>query len=182
MSASHFKWYIVHIYSGFEKKVAEDIKANVERAKLNDFLKEIYVPKEKVSLIVRGKRVVTEKNSFPGYILVQADLVDELFSVIKNTNRVTNFLTTTAGKPKVIPDREVDDIKSRCQESFEKEITDAFEVGEIVKINKDPFSDFNGTIKSIENNGEKIKVEVTIFGRPLIVDVEPENIKRIEGA
>lgn len=175
-----FKWYAVHIYSGFENKIVDEILSNAKKAKLGDHIQEIYIPKEKVGKVVRGKRVMVCRSSFPGYILVKAKLSDHLFSIIKNTNRVTNFLCS-GGNPVVISDKKIQEIKRYSEESLEQEEKEKFDAGEIVKINEGAFSGFNGLIKEVLEDEEKFKIEVTIFGRPVMIDLSREHIEKTKG-
>jgi len=171
------KWYAVHIYSGFEEKVAEEIMDTAKRKGLESCIEEIFVPKEKVQKSVRGKRVMVQRSSLPGYILIHADLTDHLHNLIKNTNRVTDFLIAD-GRPVVIKQREVDNIKKHSQGSLEQVETDSFEVGENVKINEGAFAGFNGTIKEVLEEDQKFKIEVAIFGRPVVIDLTKDNIEK----
>ncbi len=165
------RWYIVHAYSNFEKKVAEDIENKARQKGLMDQIEQIVVPTEKVVEIRRGRKVDAERKFFPGYVLVRANLSDAVFSLIKNTPRVTGFLGDS--KPVPITDAEADRILHQVQEGVERpKPSVTFEIGEAVRVSDGPFASFNGTVQEVDEERSRLKVEVSIFGRAVPVDLE----------
>lgn len=172
-----FKWYAIHIYSGFEEKVVEEIWENARRAKLDKYISEIYVPKEKIVKLVRGKKVAVQRSSFSGYIFVKADLTDHVHNLIKNSGRVSAFLMAE-NKPVVISEAEILKIKAKSEESLNQEEKEYFEAGETVKMTDGAFAGFTGVIKEVADEGQKFKIEVTIFGRPVMIDLSKESVQK----
>ena len=165
------RWYIVHAYSNFEKKVAEDIEQKAKQKGLWDQFEKILVPTEKVVEVRRGHKVDAERKFFPGYGLVRATLSDAVFSLIKNTPRVTGFLGDS--KPVPISDAEADRILHQVQEGVERpKPSITFEIGEQVRVSDGPFASFNGSVQEVDEERARLKVEVSIFGRAVPVDLE----------
>ena len=165
------RWYIVHAYSNFEKKVAEDIENKAKQKGLWDLFEKILVPTEKVVEVRRGRKVDAERKFFPGYVLVRAKLTDAVFSLIKNTPKVTGFLGDS--KPVPISDAEADRILHQVQEGVERpKRTVTFEIGEQVRVADGPFASFNGYVQEVDEERARLKVEVSIFGRATPVDLE----------
>ena len=165
------RWYIVHAYSNFEKKVAEDIENKAKQKGLSDQIEQIVVPTEKVVEIRRGRKVDAERKFFPGYVLVRANLTDAVFSLIKNTPKVTGFLGDT--KPMPISDKEAEQILHQVQEGVERpKPSVTFEIGEQVRVSDGPFASFNGFVQEVDEERARLKVEVSIFGRAVPVDLE----------
>jgi transcriptional antiterminator NusG len=165
------RWYIVHAYSNFEKKVAEDIEHQAKRKGLSDQIEQIIVPTEKVVEVRRGRKVDAERKFFPGYVLVRANLTDAVFSLIKNTPKVTGFLGDS--KPVAITDKEADRILHQVQEGVERPKPSViFEIGEQVRVSDGPFASFNGFVQEVDPERARLKVEVSIFGRAVPVDLE----------
>ncbi len=165
------RWYIVHAYSNFEKKVAEDIELKAKQKGLWDSFEKILVPTEKVVEVRRGRKVDAERKFFPGYVLVRATLTDAVFSLIKNTPRVTGFLGDS--KPVPITDAEADRILHQVQEGVERpKPSITFEIGEAVRVSDGPFASFNGFVQEVDEERARLKVEVSIFGRAVPVDLE----------
>jgi transcriptional antiterminator NusG len=143
------RWYIVHAYSNFEKKVAEDIQAKAAQKGLSGLIEQIVVPTEKVVEVRRGRKVDAERKFFPGYVLVQATLTDAVFSLIKNTPRVTGFLGDS--KPVPVSQKEVDQILNQVQDGAERPKTSVtFEIGENVRVSDGPFASFNGIVQEVD--------------------------------
>ena len=165
------RWYIVHAYSNFEKKVAESIEEKAKQKGLWDHFEKILVPTEKVVEVRRGRKVDAERKFFPGYVLVRANLTDEVFSLIKNTPKVTGFLGDS--KPVPITDSEAERILMQVQEGVERpKPSVTFEVGEQVRVSDGPFASFNGFVQEVDEERSRLKVEVSIFGRAVPVDLE----------
>jgi transcriptional antiterminator NusG len=165
------RWYIVHAYSNFEKKVAEDIENKAKQKGLAGQIEQIVVPTEKVVEIRRGRKVDAERKFFPGYVLVKANLSDAVFSLIKNTPKVTGFLGDS--KPVPITDAEAERILHQVQEGVERpKPSVTFEIGEQVRVSDGPFASFNGYVQEVDEERSRLKVEVSIFGRAVPVDLE----------
>lgn len=166
------RWYIVHAYSNFEKKVAESIREHAGQRGLMDKFDEILVPTEQVLEVRRGRKVSSERKFFPGYVLVKCDLTDEVYHLIKNTPKVTGFLGAD-NKPMPIPDHEAERIKGQVAEGVEApRSTITFEVGERVRVNDGPFASFEGLVEEVDDGRSRVKVAVSIFGRPTPVELE----------
>jgi transcriptional antiterminator NusG len=169
------RWYIVHAYSNFEKKVAEDIENKARQKGLSDRIEQIVVPTEKVVEVRRGKKVDAERKFFPGYVLMKADLNDAVISLVKNTPRVTGFLGEDkhTAKPMHISDKEAERILHQVQEGVERpKPSVTFEIGEQVRVSDGPFASFNGFVQEVDEERARLKVEVSIFGRAVPVDLE----------
>ena len=165
------RWYIVHAYSNFEKKVAEDIENKAKQKGLGDAIEQIVVPTEKVVEVRRGRKVDAERKFFPGYVLVRANLTDAVFSLIKNTPKVTGFLGDS--KPVPITEAEAQRILNQVQEGVERpKPSVTFEIGEQVRVSDGPFASFNGFVQEVDEDRARLKVEVSIFGRAVPVDLE----------
>jgi transcriptional antiterminator NusG len=169
------RWYIVHAYSNFEKKVAEDILKKAEQKGLGARIEQVVVPTEKVVEVRRGKKVDAERKFFPGYVLMKADLNDSIISLVKNTPRVTGFLGEDkhTSKPMHITDKEAERILHQVQEGVERpKPSVTFEVGEAIRVSDGPFASFNGFVQEVDEERARLKVEVSIFGRAVPVDLE----------
>lgn len=169
------RWYIVHAYSNFEKKVAEDIENKAKQKGLSDRIEQIVVPTEKVVEVRRGKKVDAERKFFPGYVLLKASLNDAVISLVKNTPRVTGFLGEDArtAKPVPISEKEALHILHQVQEGVERpKPSVTFEIGEAVRVSDGPFASFNGFVQEVDEERSRLKVEVSIFGRAVPVDLE----------
>jgi transcriptional antiterminator NusG len=165
------RWYIVHAYSNFEKKVAEDIENKAKQKGLSADIEQIIVPTEKVVEVRRGRKVDAERKFFPGYVMVRANLTDAVFSLIKNTPKVTGFLGDS--KPVAITDKEAERILHQVQEGVERpKPSVTFEIGEQVRVSDGPFASFNGYVQEVDEERARLKVEVSIFGRAVPVDLE----------
>jgi transcription termination/antitermination protein NusG len=174
------RWYIVHAFSNFEKKVAEDIKNGAERQGLDGLFEEILVPTEKVTEVRRGRRIETDRKFFPGYVLVKCDLTDDAYHLIKNTPKVTGFLGADK-KPIPISDAEADRIKGQVVENIERpKTTIIYEVGENVKVADGPFASFNGVVEEVDFPRSRLKVAVSIFGRATPVELEFSQVEKLK--
>jgi transcription termination/antitermination protein NusG len=173
------RWYIVHTYSNFEKKVMEDIKKQVVQKHLDEMFEQIIVPTEEVIEIRRGRRIKSERRFFPGYVLVKVDLTDEAFHLIKNTPKVTGFLGSGL-KPVPISDVEANRILNQVAEGVEKPKTSIhFEIGEQVKVADGPFASFTGQVEEVDEERSRLKVAVSIFGRPTPVELEYAQVEKM---
>ncbi|CEJ13286.1 transcription termination/antitermination protein NusG [Phreatobacter sp. AB_2022a] len=166
------QWYVVHAYSNFENKVAEAIREGAAQRGLSDLFEDILVPKERVVEVRRGRKVDTERKFFPGYVLVKMDMTDQAYHLIKNTPKVTGFLGADK-KPMPIPEAEAMRIAQQVQEGVDRpKATVSFEVGEKVKVNDGPFASFEGFVEEVDDARARLKVAVSIFGRPTPVELE----------
>ncbi|KEG20070.1 transcription termination/antitermination protein NusG [Bartonella bacilliformis] len=173
------RWYIIQAYSNFEKKVAEAISKEAKKKGLDHLFKKIFVPIERVVEVRRGRKVDSERKFFPGYVLVCAELTDEVYHLINNTPKVAGFLGSDA-RPVPISDREAEQILKQVQEGVESPKSSVtFEVGEQVRIADGPFVSFNGVVQEVEEDRSRLKVEVLIFGRPTPVDLEFGQVEKL---
>jgi transcriptional antiterminator NusG len=173
------RWYIVHAYSNFEKKVAESIREQAKQRNLADHFEEIMVPTETVVEMRRGRKVNAERKFFPGYVLVKMDLTDEVYHLIKNTPKVTGFLGTDK-KPMPISETEANRILHQVQEGIERpKPSVSFEVGEQVRVSDGPFASFNGTVEEVDEARSRVKVAVSIFGRATPVELEFGQVEKL---
>ena len=174
------RWYIVHTYSNFEKKVMESLKEQATQKGLQDFFEQVIVPTEEVVEIRRGRRIKSERRFFPGYVLAKIDLTDEVFHLIKNTPKVTGFLGS-GSKPVPISDAEANRILNQVAEGIEKpKATIHFEVGEQVRVAEGPFASFNGQVEEVDEERSRLKVAVSIFGRPTPVELEYGQVEKVK--
>jgi transcriptional antiterminator NusG len=175
-----FKWYIIHAYSGFERKVRESIESRVQAFGLQNRIGRVMIPIEPVTEIVNGKKRTVERVFLPGYVLVEMDLDNDLWHVIKNTPRVTGFLGT-GDKPVALSEAEVSSILFRSEVSKEKpRLKIKFEKNESVRITEGPFANFNGIVDEVNEDRETVKVMVTIFGRSTPVELEFGKVEKAE--
>lgn len=173
------RWYIVHAYSNFEKKVAESIREAVISNGLEDLIDQVLVPTEEVTEMRRGRKVTSEKRFFPGYVLARMEMTDQAFHLINETPKVTGFLGAD-NKPMPISDAEAARILNQVQEGVEApRSTVVFEVGEQVKVSDGPFASFNGLIEEVDEERERLKVAVSIFGRATPVELEYGQVEKI---
>jgi transcription termination/antitermination protein NusG len=172
------KWYIVHAYSNFERKVAESIREKAQATGLEDLFEEILVPTEKVVEVRRGRKVDAERKFFPGYVLVKMAMTDDAYHLIKNTPKVTGFLGADM-KPVAISEAEAHRILQQVQEGVERpKPSISFEVGEQVRVADGPFASFNGQIEEVDEVRARLKVAVSIFGRATPVELEYGQVEK----
>lgn len=173
------RWYVVHVFSGMENSVQRALIERIERAELEDLFGQILVPSEEVVETKNGKKTITERRIFPGYVLVEMDLTDESWHLVRSTNRVTGFLGGSGNRPAPISQREVDEILSQMEEGTEKPRPKVlFEVGELVRVKEGPFADFNGNVEEVNYEKSKVRVSVTIFGRSTPVELDFDQVEK----
>jgi transcriptional antiterminator NusG len=175
------KWYIVHAYSNFEKKVAQTIREQAEVQGLAELFEDIEVPTEEVVEVVRGRKRTVERRHMPGYVLVKMQLTDEAYHLVKNTPKVTGFLGAEGGKkPLPVPQAEVDRILGNAVEAAERpRALITFQIGEKVKVTGGPFASFEGSVEDIDQDAGRLKVSVSIFGRATPVDLEYGEVEKV---
>jgi transcriptional antiterminator NusG len=175
-----FKCYIIHAYSGFERKVRESLESRVQAFGLQNKIGRVMIPTEPVTEIINGKKRTVERVFLPGYVLVEMDLDNDLWHVIKNTPRVTGFLGT-GDKPVALSEEEVSSILFRSETSKDKpKLKIKFAKNESVRITEGPFANFNGVIDEVNEDRETVKVMVTIFGRSTPVELEFGKVEKVE--
>jgi transcriptional antiterminator NusG len=173
------KWYIVHAYSNFERKVADAIREQAHTQGLDESFSEILVPTEDVIEIRRGRKINAERKFFPGYVLVKMDLSDEAYHLVKNTPKVTGFLGS-GSKPMAVSEREVARIIGAIEEGVERpKPTIMFEIGEAVRVIDGPFASFNGSVEQVDEDRARLRVTVSIFGRATPVELEYTQVEKI---
>lgn len=174
------RWYVVHTYSQFEKSVQRALVESVARQGMEDLFGQILVPVEEVVELKSGQKSISERKFFPGYVLVEMEMTDESWHLVKNTPKVTGFLGGSAMKPTPITQKEVDNIMSQMQAGVEKPRPKVlFEVGETVRVKEGPFTDFHGAVEDVNYDKSKLRVAVTIFGRSTPVEL---NFGQVEKA
>ena len=178
MSAA--KWYVLHVYSGFESKVAEAIKEKADKQGLGEHIEEILVPTEEVVEVKRGQRVNTERKFFPGYVLAKLDLDDNVWHLITDTRIVSGFLGAGGIMPVPISEREAQRIINQVQEGSDRPRPSVvYDIGEEVKVTDGPFASFNGVVEEIDEEKAKLKVSVSIFGRATPVELEYSQVEKV---
>jgi transcriptional antiterminator NusG len=165
-------WYVVHTYSQFEKSVQRALTERIQREGMQDKFGQILVPVEEVVELKSGQKSITERKFFPGYVLVEMEMTDESWHLVKSTPKVTGFLGGSAMKPTAISEKEVQNIMQQMQAGVEKPRPKVlFEVGELVRVKEGPFTDFSGSVEDVNYDKSKIRVAVTIFGRSTPVEL-----------
>lgn len=173
------RWYVIHVHSGFENKVAQSIREQAAQKGLGDRYEEVLVPTEEIVRIRRGAKVSADRKFFPGYVLIKMDMTNETWHLVKNTPKVTDFLGG-GGEPSPISDVEAQRILHQVQEGVERprpSIT--FDIGEQVRVSDGPFTSFNGTVEEIDEERARLKVAVSIFGRSTPVELEYAQVEKL---
>lgn len=172
------RWYVLHVYSGFEKKVALSIKEQAAQQGMEDLFEDVLVPTEEVMEVRRGAKVNSERKFFPGYVLLRMEMTDESWHLVKNTPKVTDFLGGK-GRPIPISDREAERILNQIREGVDRpKPSVTFEVGEQVQVADGPFTSFNGVVEEVDEERTRLKVSVSIFGRSTPVELEYSQVKK----
>ena len=172
------RWYVVHVYSGFEKKIAQQIKEQAAQKGLADLIDEVLVPAEEVVELRRGQKVNAERKFFPGYVLAKMEMTDDTWHLVKDTPKVTGFLGTKM-RPSPISEAEADRILKQSAEGVEnRRPAILFEIGEQVRVADGPFTSFNGTVEEIDEEKGRVKVSVSIFGRSTPVELEYSQVEK----
>ena len=167
------RWYVVHAYSGFEKSVQRALGERIQRSDVQDLFGQILVPVEEVVELKAGQKSISERKFFPGYVLVEMEMNDETWHLVKSTPKVTGFVGGTANKPTPISEKEVEKIMQQMQDGVEKPRPKVlFEPGEVVRVKEGPFTDFHGSVEHVNYEKNRLRVSVTIFGRATPVELE----------
>ncbi|MEQ1774381.1 MAG: transcription termination/antitermination protein NusG [Burkholderiales bacterium] len=173
------KWYVVHAYSGFEKSVQRALADRIQRQNMQDKFGQILVPVEEVVEMKSGQKSTSERKFFPGYVLVEMEMDEQSWHLVKNTAKVTGFVGGTATKPTPISEKEVQAILHQIQEGVEKPRPKVlFEVGEAVRVKDGPFVEFIGNVEDVNYDKSKLRVSVTIFGRSTPVELEFSQVEK----
>ena len=177
---SNKRWYVVHAYSGMEKAVERNLRERIERSGMQDKFGRILVPMEEVVELKNGKKAVTERRFFPGYVLVEMEMADDTWHLVKHTNKVTGFVGGAKNRPSPISEAEVLKIVHQMQEGVEKPRPKVeWSVGELVRVKEGPFTDFNGAIEDVNYDKSKVRVSVTIFGRATPVELDFSQVEKV---
>ena len=173
------RWYVIHVFSGFERKVADSIEEQARQSHLSDEIEKVLVPMEEVVEMRRGEKVNAERKFFPGYVLVNMDMSDESWHLVMNTPKVTGFLGSR-GRPTPITEAEVNRIIHQVEEGIERpKPSVTFDVGEQVRVSNGPFASFNGLVENVDEDKARLKVSVSIFGRSTPVDLEYSQVEKL---
>ena len=177
---SNKRWYIVHAYSGMEKAVERILRERIDRAGMQDRFGRILVPTEEVVELKNGKKTVTERRIYPGYVLVEMEMADDTWHLVKHTSKVTGFIGGARNRPAPISEAEVAKIVSQMQEGIDKPRPKVeWTVGELVRVKEGPFTDFNGAVEEVNYEKSKVRVSVTIFGRATPVELDFSQVEKV---
>lgn len=173
------RWYVIHVYSGFENKVVQSIKEQAHQKHLDEMIEEVLVPTEEVVEMRRGSKVNAERKFFPGYVLIKMEMNDDTWHLVKNAPKVTGFLGS-GGRPTPITEREAQQILHQVQEGIERpKPSVTFDVGEQVRVSDGPFASFNGLVEEVDEEKARLKVAVSIFGRSTPVELEYAQVEKL---
>jgi transcription termination/antitermination protein NusG len=179
-TAPGMRWYVVHAYSGMEKAVERNIRERIERAGMHSKFGRILVPTEEVVELKNGKKSVTERRFFPGYVLVEMVMEDDTWHLVKHTSKVTGFVGGARNRPAPISEAEVLKIVNQMQEGVDKPRPKVqWTVGEVVRVKEGPFADFNGAVEEVNYEKSKVRVSVTIFGRATPVELDFAQVEKV---
>ena len=174
------RWYVVHAYSGMEKAVERNLRERIDRSGMQEKFGRILVPMEEVVELKNGKKSVTERRFFPGYVLVEMEMADDTWHLVKHTSKVTGFVGGAKNRPSPISEAEVMKIVTQMQEGVEKPRPKVeWSVGELVRVKEGPFTDFNGAIEDVNYEKSKVRVSVTIFGRATPVELDFSQVEKV---
>jgi transcriptional antiterminator NusG len=177
---SNKRWYIVHAYSGMEKAVERNLRERIDRAGMQDKFGRVLVPTEEVVELKNGKKSVTERRIYPGYVLVEMEMADDTWHLVTHTSKVTGFIGGAKNRPAPISDAEVAKIVNQMQEGVDKPKPKVeWTVGELVRVKEGPFTDFNGAVEEVNYEKSKVKVSVTIFGRATGVELDFAQVEKV---
>jgi transcription termination/antitermination protein NusG len=179
-AASALRWYVVHAYSGMEKAVERNLRERIDRSGMQSKFGRILVPTEEVVELKNGKKSVSERRFFPGYVLVEMVMDDESWHLVKHTNKVTGFVGGAKNRPAPISEAEVMKIVNQMQEGVEKPRPKVeWQVGELVRVKEGPFTEFNGSVEDVNYEKSKVRVSVTIFGRATPVELDFSQVEKV---
>lgn len=174
------RWYVIHAYSGFEKSVQKALKERIERSGMQHLFGQILVPVEEVVEVKAGRKAVSERKFFPGYVLIEMEMTDDTWHLVKSAPKVTGFIGGSGNRPAPISEREVQSIMQQMQDGVEKPRPKIlFEVGEQLRVTEGPFADFNATVEDVDYDKSRIKVSVLIFGRATPVEVDFAQVEKV---
>ncbi len=177
---SNLRWYVVHAYSGMEKAVERNLRERIDRSGMQDKFGRILVPMEEVVELKNGKKTVTERRFFPGYVLVEMEMADDSWHLVKHTSKVTGFVGGAKNRPSPFSEAEVAKIVNQMQEGVEKPRPKVeWSVGEMVRVKDGPFTDFNGAVEDVNYDKSKVRVSVTIFGRATPVELDFGQVEKV---
>lgn len=174
------RWYVIHAYSGFEKSVQRALQDRIRRSGMADLFGQVLVPVEEVVEMRGGQKSISERKFFPGYVLIEMEMTDQTWHLVKNTPKVTGFVGGTGMKPTPISQKEVDALLQQVQEGIEKPRPKVlFEVGESIRVTEGPFADFHGAVEEVNYDKSKLRVSLLIFGRATPVELDFNQIEKI---
>ncbi len=173
------KWYVIHAYSGYENTVKRALQERIARANMEDKFGQILVPVEEVMEIKGGQKNISERKFFPGYILIEMEMTDETWHLVKHTEKVSGFIGGSLTKPTPISQKEMQNILDQIKAGVEKPKPKVlFEIGEAVRVKEGPFSDFHGTVEDVNYDKNKLRVSVLIFGRPTPIELDFDQVEK----